>query len=58
MIGDLERIRQILLDIAERPDCVEVTHYDSIAIMRFIEGLDRAIKRYKSEAKRVRKYYR
>lgn len=58
VVKDLIRIRSILLEISERPDCVEITKYNSRAIKIFIEGLDRAIGRYKSEALRVKKYYR
>ena len=58
MVRDLERCRNILLDISEREDCAELTHYPGYSVKIFVGGLDRAIKRYKSEAKRVRKYYR
>ena len=54
---DLERIQDILVDLKEREDCAAITGYDKIAIECFLQGLERAIKRYKTEARRVRKYY-
>lgn len=54
----LERLREIILTIAERPDCAEITRYDKIALNCFVEALDKAINRYKSEAARIRKYTR
>lgn len=53
----LEHCRDILVKIADRPDCAEITGYDKIAIEVFAKGIESAIKRYKSEAIRVRKYY-
>jgi hypothetical protein len=59
VVKNLQTIRGILLDIADRPDCGEITRYNSLSIRIFVEGgLDRAIKHYKSEAKRVKKYYK
>jgi len=58
VVKDLQRIRHILLEVSERPDCAEITAYNPLSIRIFVEGLDRAIKRYKSEAQRVKKYYR
>ncbi|GAI62006.1 unnamed protein product, partial [marine sediment metagenome] len=46
------------LDISEREDCAELTHYNGYSVKIFVGGLERAIKRYKSEAKRVKKYYK
>lgn len=54
----LRTIRGILVAISERPDCVEITGYNPLAIRIFVGALDRAISRYKSEAQRVKKYYR
>ncbi|MBA7660773.1 hypothetical protein ES703_68779 [subsurface metagenome] len=58
VVRDLERCRSILLDISEREDCAELTHYNGYSVKIFVGGLERAIKRYKSEAKRVKKYYK
>jgi hypothetical protein len=57
VVRDLERIHEILERVKEHPDCPKITHYDNQAIEVFLQGLDRAIQRYKNEAKRVRKYY-
>jgi len=58
VVRGLETIRRILLDVAKRPDCAEITYYSGDTIEHFVTWhLDRAIKRYKSEAHRVRKYY-
>jgi len=57
VVRHLERLREILKDIAKRKDCAEITHYDKIAMDIFVESLERAIKRYKSESARVKKYY-
>jgi len=56
--GNLRRLRYILLALAEHPDCVKIAGYDGQQVKWFIEGLDRAIHRYESEAARTRKYYR
>ena len=53
----LERCREILIKLAARPDCTEITGYNKTAVEIFTWGLDRAINRYKREAQRVRKYY-
>ena len=53
----LERARDILMDLSNRPDCAEITGYDGIALRIFATYVDRAIRRYKREAKRIRKYY-
>ena len=59
VLPHLERVRQILLEMAARPDCADITGYSDFGIKYHVEkGLDRAIKRYKSEAKRVSKYYK
>jgi len=58
VVGDLQKIRRILLDLSERSDCAEITHYNAVSIRIFVGGLERAIKRYKSEALRVKKYYK
>lgn len=51
----LQRCKEILLKIAERPDCTDITGYGKSSIELFVWGIDSAIKRYKSEAVRVRK---
>ena len=54
----LRTIRIILVKLAERPDCVEVCSYEGSQLIDvWIPILDRAIKRYESEAIRTRKYY-
>jgi len=53
----LQRCRDILVKIAERPDCGDITGYDKIAIDVFVGGIEAAIRRYKSESIRARKYY-
>jgi len=56
--NDLKRLKRILEDLAEHPMCVEICRYDGRQIKYiFMEGLNRAIKHYESEARRVKKYY-
>ena len=58
VVSDLERLKRILEDLAKDPRCVEICGYNGDQVGKyFMEALDRAIKRYKSEAARVRKYY-
>ena len=58
IVGDLKTIRYILDKIKKRPDVAKITGYDRVAIEIFIQSLERTIKRYEKEARRVRKYYR
>lgn len=58
VVRRLERCRNILLKIADRPDCAEITGYTDFSINIFVDGLTRAIKHYESEARRVSRYYR
>jgi len=51
-------MREIWVEIMERPDRVELTGYGRSGLKWMLECLDKAIKRYESEARRVRKYYR
>lgn len=53
----LRLLRAIVVEISNRPDCVEITGYKKISLDIFLEALDKAIGRYEAEAKRVRKYY-
>ena len=53
----LKRMRQVWINIMERTDRVEITGYDEYGLKWMLECLNKAIKRYESEAKRVRKYY-
>jgi len=57
VVNGLKRLREILLDLAAQPNCAEICHYDGQQVKWFIEDLDRAIRRYESEAARIRKYY-
>jgi len=54
---DLERVRDVLKELAKRPDCAELTGFSQWAVRRWVETLERVLKRYGKEAKRVRKYY-
>ena len=54
----LKRMRGIWVKIMKRPDRVEVTGYDEYGLEWMLECLEKAIKRYEGEARRVRKYYR
>ena len=55
---DLERIHDILMQLAEAPECVKISHYDPDAIRIIARGLERAIRHYKSESLRTIKYHR
>lgn len=58
VVSKLRSCRYFLLKLGKSPDCVKITGYDLDAIKYNVDGLDRAIKHYESEAKRVKKYYR
>ena len=57
--ADLMRAKEMLLKIAEHPDCVKLLGYDGWQVQWFIQGgIDRALKHYRSEAKRVKERHR
>jgi len=58
VVNKLRSCRYLLVKLGESSDCVNITGYDLDSVEYFIGGLDRAIKRYESEARRVKKYYR
>ena len=56
--GDLKRLRRILLNLAADPRCTEIAGYTAEQVKWFVHGgIDKALKRYQSEAARVAKYY-
>jgi len=58
VVHDLIRIKHILERLKERPDVVEITGYDKVALEMFLWGLNRAIKRYRKESERVKRHLR
>lgn len=56
VVGYLETTKEMLLKIAQRPDCVALLGYDEWQVKYFIAGgIDRALKHYQREAKRKKK---
>jgi len=60
MTGDIQyrlmQCKEILLEIAKRKDCVELTEYSGVTVERFVEAIDRVLARYQKESERVRRY--
>ena len=51
--ADLEHAKEMLLQIAKRPDCVALLGYDGQQVKWFIDGgIERALTHYRKEAKR------
>ena len=55
--NELRRLKQMVVKISERKDVAEITGYDKYGVELLIETIDRVLKRYQKEAKRIRKYY-